>query len=63
MTERARLLMLVGAATPPGRLAVAMACAAEAAHVSGGDVAVDIRNLADTPVDICDGRRPRGAAI
>jgi len=49
------LLMLVGAATPPGRLAAAIAVAAEAAR-TGGDVAVDILNLADAPVEICDGR-------
>ena len=35
MTESAQLLMLVGAASPPGRLAVVMAFAAEAARVSG----------------------------
>jgi len=50
------LLMVVGAATPPGRLAVAIAAAAEAARAGGDDVAVDILNLADTPIDICDGR-------
>ena len=33
MTERARLLILVGAATPPGRLAVAMDVAAVAAQL------------------------------
>ena len=55
MTDGANLLMLVGAATPPGRLAAAIAMAAEAAR-SGGDVAVDILNLAETPVEMCDGR-------
>jgi NAD(P)H-dependent FMN reductase len=55
MTEDASLLMLVGAATPPGRLAAAIAMAAEAAR-SGGDVTVDILNLAETPIEICDGR-------
>src|SRR5436190_11561382 len=55
MTDGANLLMIVGAATPPGRLAAAIATAAEAAR-SGGDVAVDILNLAETPVEICDGR-------
>jgi FMN reductase len=48
--------MLVGAATPPGRLAAAIAEVAEAARASGSDVAVDILNLAETPVEICDGR-------
>jgi FMN reductase len=48
-----KLLMLVGAATPPGRLAAAVAFAADAAQ---GDAAVDILNLAEVPVEICDGR-------
>jgi len=48
--------MIVGAATPPGRLAAAIAMAAEAAGTGGGDVAVDILNLAETPIEICDGR-------
>jgi len=56
MAESARLLMLVGAATPPGRLAAAIAMAAQAARTGGGDVAVDILNLAETPIEICDGR-------
>src|SRR4029077_20741036 len=46
--------MIVGAATPPGRLAAAIAMAAEAAR--GGDVAVDVLNLGETPVEMCDGR-------
>jgi FMN reductase len=48
--------MLVGAATPPGRLAAAIEIAAGVAQTSGGDVAVEILNLAETPIDICDGR-------
>lgn len=56
MADTARLLMLVGAATPPGRLAAAIAMAAETARAHGGDVAVEILNLAETPVEICDGR-------
>src|SRR5712692_5501187 len=56
MAGTPKLLMLVGAATPPGRLAAAIAAAAEAARVSGGEVAVEILNLAETPIDICDGR-------
>jgi hypothetical protein len=44
---------LVGAATPPGRLAAAIAAAAETAQ--SADVAVDVLNLAETPIDICDG--------
>jgi FMN reductase len=53
MADNAGLLMIVGAATPPGRLAAAIGMAAQAV---GGDVAVDILNLAETPVEICDGR-------
>ncbi len=56
MADAVRLLMVVGAATPPGRLAAAVATAAEAARAGGGDVAIEILNLADTLVEICDGR-------
>lgn len=56
MVDAPGLLMVVGAATPPGRLAAAIAMAAEAAQASGGDIAVEILNLAETPIDICDGR-------
>jgi FMN reductase len=54
MADAPTLLMLVGAATPPGRLVAAIAFAAEAART--GDVAIDILNLAEAPVEICDGR-------
>jgi FMN reductase len=58
MPDAAKLLMIVGAATPPGRLAAAAAYAAETARQRGaGDgIAVDVLSLADTPIDICDGR-------
>ena len=56
MTDASRLLMLVGAATPPGRLATAIAAAAEMTRTVHVDLAVDILNLAETPVEICDGR-------
>jgi len=56
MAGNTKLLMLVGAATPPGRLAAAVKFAAEAAGTLADDIAVDVLNLADTPVDICDGR-------
>ena len=52
MPGTARLLLIVGAATPPGRLAAAVAFAADTAK----DASVDILNLAETPVEICDGR-------
>ena len=54
MTGPIGLMMLVGAATPPGRLAAAIATAAEIAQ--SGYVAVDVLNLAETPIDTCDGR-------
>jgi FMN reductase len=48
----ASLLMIVGAATPPGRLAAAVSFAAGTVK----DASADILNLAETPVEICDGR-------
>jgi NAD(P)H-dependent FMN reductase len=45
--------MIVGAATPPGRLAAAVAFAAETASA---DIAIEILNLAEEGVEICDGR-------
>lgn len=56
MAGNTKLLMLVGAATPPGRLAAAIAFAAEAVVTLAEDIAVDVLNLADTPSEICDGR-------
>ena len=56
MADIVSLLMLVGAATPPGRLAAAIDDAAETARAASPGVAVDILNLAETPVEICDGR-------
>src|SRR5271156_3851506 len=56
MAEVARLLMLVGAATPPGRLAAAIAAAAEAVRSGAEDIGVDVMNLAETPIETCDGR-------
>jgi len=56
MAGNTKLMMLVGAATPPGRLAAAVNFAAESVITLAEDIAVDVLNLADTPVDICDGR-------
>jgi FMN reductase len=56
MADSNTLLMLVGAATPPGRLAAAIDHAAEAARAESPGTVVDILNLADTAIDICDGR-------
>jgi FMN reductase len=50
----ADLMMVVGAATPPGRLAAAIAFAAESARAEGASV--DVLNLAETVLDICDGK-------
>lgn len=56
MAETATLLMLVGAATPPGRLAAAIAWAAETTRSRDDAPAVEILNLAETPIETCDGR-------
>jgi FMN reductase len=56
MSDHQTLLMIVGAATPPGRLAAAIATAAELARAHDGDIVLDILNLAETPLEICDGR-------
>lgn len=60
MAQVSRLLMLVGAATPPGRLAAAVTAAADAVRGQAENIDVDIMNLADTPIDICDGRPLEG---
>ena len=60
MAQVPRLLMLVGAATPPGRLAAAVTAAADAVRGQAEKIDVDIMNLADTPIDICDGRPLEG---
>jgi FMN reductase len=56
MPESSELLIVVGAATPPGRLAAALSVAAEAARSRYPELGVDILNLADAPIDLCDGR-------
>src|ERR1700732_2748503 len=56
MAEIPRLLMVVGAATPPGRLAAAIAAAAETVRSDAEDINVDVMNLAETPIETCDGR-------
>ena len=56
MAGNTKLLMLVGAATPPGRLAAAVGFAADQIAADVEDVAVDILNLAETAIDVCDGR-------
>ena len=56
MADAPSLLMLVGAATPPGRLAAAIEVAAEAARTDAAGAAAEILNLSETPIDTCDGR-------
>jgi FMN reductase len=56
MAQTARLLMLIGAATPPGRLASAVAWTAAAVRETSDDIEVEVINLADTAVEVCDGR-------
>ena len=56
MDQIPRLLMLVGAATPPGRLAAAITAAAQTVRSGAEDVDVDVMNLAEVSVDTCDGR-------
>src|SRR5947209_2385284 len=56
MPGNTKLLIVVGAATPPGRLAAAMAMAAETARGQAGGGAADILSLAETRIEICDGR-------
>jgi FMN reductase len=56
MAEYPRLMMLIGAATPPGRLAAAIAATAEALRKVVRDIEVEVMNLADTAIDVCDGR-------
>ena len=53
MADPAKLLVIVGAATTPGRLAAAMAFAAETV---GSKAEAEFLNLAETLVEICDGR-------
>ena len=47
------LLMIVGAATPPGRLAAAVSFAAGTASA---EIAIEILSLAEEQIEICDGR-------
>jgi FMN reductase len=60
MPQRPRLLMLVGAATPPGRLAAAIEAAAAAVRGVASDVEVEVMNLAGTAIETCDGRPLEG---
>lgn len=49
------ILLVVGAATPPGRLSRAIDDAERALAATPG-ITVDVVNLALTPVELCDGR-------
>jgi FMN reductase len=52
-----KLAMVVGAATPPGRLNAAMEFLAASLAALRPDVAAEILSLAATKVEICDGRK------
>ena len=54
------LAIVIGAATPPGRLARAAAALGAAARTERPDVRVTVVDLALTPVDLCDGRPEDG---
>ena len=56
MTQFPRLLMLIGAATPPGRLAAAIGATAEIVRSDARDIEVEVMSLGETAIDICDGR-------
>ncbi|MBV8119196.1 MAG: NAD(P)H-dependent oxidoreductase [Alphaproteobacteria bacterium] len=60
MAELPRLLMLIGAATPPGRLAAAITATADMLHQKPADTDIDVMNLADTAIEVCDGRPLEG---
>src|SRR5262249_1014049 len=61
MPNNPKLLMIVGAATPPGRLAAAISVTAELAPSKHPDITVDVLKLAEAQTAICDGR-PLAAA-
>jgi FMN reductase len=50
------LAIVIGAATPPGRLSRAAAALADAARAERPDLRVSMVDLAVSPVEICDGR-------
>ena len=50
------LAIVIGAATPPGRLSRAAAALADAARSERPDLRVSMVDLAANPVEICDGR-------
>jgi FMN reductase len=50
------LAIVIGAATPPGRLSRAAAALADAVRAERPDLRVAMVDLAATPVEICDGR-------
>lgn len=51
-----KLAIVIGAATPPGRLARAVATLAEQAQAARPDLQVTVLDLAALKVEICDGR-------
>lgn len=55
-TAALTLAVVIGAATPPGRLSRAAAALADAARAEGPNPRVAVVDLAATPIEICDGR-------
>jgi FMN reductase len=56
MPKNPSVLMIIGAATPPGRLAASVSFAADLLHRKHPDIAVEVLNLADARIETCDGR-------
>ena len=54
------LAIVIGAATPPGRLSRAVAALADAARAEHPALRVSMVDLAANPVEICDGRPEEG---
>lgn len=56
MPDNPSVLMIIGAATPPGRLAASVSFAAELLNTKHPDILVEVLNLADAQIETCDGR-------
>ncbi|HYZ43050.1 MAG TPA: NADPH-dependent FMN reductase [Stellaceae bacterium] len=61
MPGNPKLLMIVAAGTPPGRLVAAISAAAELARGAHPEITVEVLNLAEAQIETCDGR-PLGDA-
>ena len=56
MSDSPRLLMLIGAATPPGRLCLGKCSGGRGVRGVVSDIEVGVMNLAEVPIETCDGR-------